>query len=216
MTKQIEDLNLTENEDDLDEFRVPEVPKKSRMELLKERATAMGITFSPNIGEDTLAKKIQSVIDSQGVTEDDLPEEGEEVQTPVKPTRELSPGERAAKARKAAMKLIRIVVHPMDPLRSQLEGEIITGGNGVIGTISKYVPFNAEQGYYVPEILYKILRDRKYLAHFTTTDSKGREINRHRLAPAFNVVVLPDLSEKELKRLAMDQRARQGRADYED
>lgn len=206
----IDNLNLTENELDQDEFRVPEVPKKSRIEMLKERATTMGIRFSPNIGEDTLAKKIQDVLDGQGVNDevaDELLQDLEEEAVPVKKS--------ASEHRRDAMKLIRIVVHPMDPLRSQLEGEIVTAGNGVIGTVSKYVPFNAEQGYYVPEIIYKVLRDRKFLSHYTTTDSKGREINRHRLAPAFNVQVLPDLTEKELKRLAADQRARDGRVDYE-
>jgi len=206
MTKITDNTNLTDNHDDLDDFKVPEVPKKSRLEILKERATQLGITYSPNIGEDTLAKKIEDKINGQNAGE-----ALEQLQT--KP---LSTAELAAAKRRDAMKLVRVVVSPMDPLRAQLEGEIVTGGNSLIGTISKYVPFNVEAGYHIPEILYKILRDRKYMAHYTVTDSKGREINKHRLAPAYTIQVLPDLTEQELKDLARDQRARSGSADYED
>lgn len=212
MTKQTSDLNLTENTDDLDDFRVPEVPKRPRIEMLKERATQLGITYSPNIGEETLSRKIQAHLEGQNA-EEKIQEKEQEVE---QPSTNLTVDQKRALKRKEAMKLVRVVVHPMDPLRSQLEGEIITGGNSVVGTVSKYVPFNNENGYYIPQILFNILKDRKYLAHYTVTDSKGNEINRHRLAPAFNIVTLPDLSEKELARLAADQRARSGRADYED
>lgn len=208
MSKLDQNTNLTENTDDLDDFKVPEVPKKSKLEMLKERATQLGITYSPNIGEETLARKIQDKLEGENIQE--ALAEREEKNKPI------SKAQAAALKRRDAMKLVRVVVSPMDPLRQQLEGEIVTGGNSLIGTISKYVPFNNENGFHIPEILYKILRDRKYMSHYTVTDSKGREINRHRLAPAYSIVVLPPLTDAELKAIARDQRARQGSTDYED
>lgn len=206
-------LEQNQNTDDLDDFQVQEVPKKSRKEMLKEKATQLGITFSPNIGEDALAKKIEAKLEGQNA---------EEALESIEATKELNSGKELTKAqygalkRKEALKLIRVIVSPMDPLRAQLEGEIITAGNSVIGTVAKFIPFNAERGYHIPEILYKVLRDAKYMSHYTVKDSKGRDVNRQREAPAYNIQILPDLTEKELKRLAIDQRAREGRADYEE
>lgn len=220
------DSNSTPINEDLEEFKVQDVPQKDRLTSLKEKAKLMGIKFSPNIGEAKLLKMIEDHENSGKPTatstspdatdEEDSADADTQGQPDAAPVRQLSRDEIRANKRRDALKLVRVLVVPMDPLRAQQEGEMITAGNSLIGSISKYVPYNAEAGYHIPQILLNVMRERTYTHHYTVKDSKGNEINRQKQMPAYNIAVLPDLTEQELAALARDQRARAGRSDYEE
>lgn len=220
------DSNSTPINEDLDEFKVQDVPQKDRLTSLKEKAKLMGIKFSPNIGEAKLLKMIedhenadkpqaQDNTPAQDLSDDDSDADNEKQDAPA-PVRQLTRDEIRANKRREALKLVRVMVVPMDPLRAQQEGEMVTSGNSLIGSISKYVPYNAEAGYHIPQILLNVMRERTYTHHYTVKDSKGNEINRQKQMPAYNIAVLPDLTEQELAALARDQRARAGRSDHEE
>ena len=208
--------NTQVNDSDLDdEFNVQDVPQKDRLTTLKERATQMGISFSPNIGEETLAKRIEEFLAGNGnnenaeqasTTEPEPESTTEQASTTnaapaPAPERKLTPAEEKAairaKARKEALKLVRVIVTPMDPLRTQLDGQIFTAGNSVVGSIAKYVDFNNPAGYMVPQIILNAIRALEYVHHYTVKDARGRDVNRHRMVKAFTITELPPLTREE-------------------
>lgn len=200
----------------MNEFEVPEVPRKDRLTMLKDKARLMGIPFSPNIGEDKLAEKIKEVEEG---SKPKLTKEEEDTglynDEPTAPVR-MSKNELRAHKRKEALKLVRVLIVPMDPLRVQLEGEMITGGNSLVGSIAKYVHFNTENGYHIPQIILEILKERKYVHHYTVKNSKDQDVNRHKLMPAYNITILDPLTQSQIDRLGADQRGRANSADYQE
>ena len=84
------------------------------------------------------------------------------------------------------------------------QGEIFTVSNDVIGTIRKYIAFNTEDGYHVPKIILDMLKEKKYTAIIQTKGSGGTKTTTREL-PAFNIVELEPLTQKELDALAAKQ-----------
>ena len=94
----------------------------------------------------------------------------------------------------------------MNPAKQAWEGEVFTVGNDAIGTVRKYVPFNADNGYHVPHIIYEQLLERQCPILVPVTDPvTGFKTSRIKLVREFNVVVLPQLTESELAELARQQ-----------
>ena len=190
--------NLTdpqiEQEDDIED-----VPMRPRIDMLKDKAKRMGISFSPNIGEETLALRIQEAMNkSQG-----LLDEGDETAQPSEEAaKELTQRERRILARKNAQKLIRVNVMPNDPMRAQMLGELIFTGNAEIGTIGKFVPFGTPKGFHIPEMIYHILKSRTFTAYRVTKDAMGNEHTKAFQRAAFNIEVMKPLTERQIKKIA--------------
>ena len=56
-----------------------------------------------------------------------------------------------------ALRLVRVIVSPNDPLMSSYPGLIFTVGSSAVNNgrmIKKYVPFNNEEGFHVPQIIH--------------------------------------------------------------
>lgn len=187
--------NTNTTSDDVDGFTPP-----TRLEQLKAKAKQIGLVHGANIGEETLSKKIEEFM-SSGTNP--LVENAPDAPSSVKSDAELR-----AEARKKANKLHRVNVIPMGPLAQQLEGEIYAAGNSYIGTIKKFIPYNTENGFHVPEIILDVIRERKYIHHYTVKDAQGNEVNKHKMLPAFNIVTLEPLTDAQLKELGKQQRAR--------
>jgi len=177
----------------------------SELDLLKERATLMGITFHPTIG----LEKLKAKVDAKLTGTPDPTEEAPAV--PVAPVAApLTEYERNQGLRDASSRLIRVVVSCMNPAKQVWEGEFITVSNRAIGTLRKYVPFNLDAGYHIPFAIYEQLLERQCQVFYTQQDSRtGLRTRKGRLIKEFNVVVLPDLTEAELKELALQQAANQ-------
>ena len=165
------------------------------LRLLKERADQMDITYHPSIGLAALTAKIAAAMNAPaGATE------------PVAPVVEESIAERNMRYRMEANRLIRVVVNNMNPATQLREGDVFTVANGVIGTIRKFIPFNLEAGYHIPFALYQQLLERKCQVFYTIKDPRtGAKMRKGKLINEFNVVVLPPLTEEELKELATQQ-----------
>ena len=174
----------------------------SELELLKERATQMGISFHPSIGVDKLRAKVDAAI--KGVpdpTANEEPAQEEPAPAPV-----LTEYQKTQMQRMEALKLVRVVVSCMNPAKQAWEGEVFTVGNDAIGTVRKYVPFNVDNGYHVPHIIYEQLLERQCPILVPVTDPvTGFKTSRIKLVREFNVVVLPQLTESELAELARQQ-----------
>jgi len=157
---------------------------KEDLDKLKKRADMLGITYSPNIKFDTLKARIEEKLSAT---------------TPVEIKAEIEP---KMIARDNAMKLTGVQLICKDPSKKDWQGEIISSGNAVIGTVKKYVLFN--EPYHVPEIILSVLKERQY-QRFYKKRVNGQEITKAKLVPEFDIVYLDPLTDKELKDLAQRQ-----------
>jgi hypothetical protein len=171
---------------------------KDELTLLKERATLIGIQYHPSIGLDKLREKV-----SAALKDPDGSEVVEVVQQSVAAVE--SEAQANARYRKEASVLIRVRLTCMNPAKQSWEGEIFTVSNSVIGTMKKYIPFHAEEGWHIPQALLNIIQERQYQAPYMERGAKGQEIRRVKLVKEFSIEVLPNLTASELKDLANQQ-----------
>jgi hypothetical protein len=168
----------------------------TEIDSLKDRATIMGITFHPNIGVDKLRAKIEAKMSG----EDTAPDSSsiDEVETIVV-------ADNPATLRKnEALRLVRIRVACMNPVKANMKGEIVSVGNSELGFVKKFVPFNAEQGYHVPNIILQELQNKKFVSHFTVKVG-NKTVNRHKLVPEYGIEILAPLTADELDALKQRQ-----------
>ena len=96
----------------------------------------------------------------------------------------------------------------MNPAKKDLPGEIITVGNELVGTVRKYVPYGemSEDGWHVPNIIYKHLKSKRFLNIRVRKDPKtGRDRIEQGMALENSIEVLPPLTQKQLDDLARAQ-----------
>lgn len=207
--------DLTKNNplaDEADDLKMP-----TEIELLKERATAMGISFSNNIGVDSLKAKIKEKTDSindtpaaSATTTEAAAVQPNPLAHPVANTVPAGPMSLRAYLLSEATKLVRLRITNMDPKKADLPGEILTVANEYIGTIRKFVPYGeqTDNGFHVPHCLYDMLRNRVFLQIKTIKRPNGRTETKTQWVREFALEVLPELTEAELAQLATTQAAR--------
>ncbi len=108
---------------------------------------------------------------------------------------------------KKATSLVRVVVICRDPMKAAWEGEIFNVSNDVIGEQKKYVPFNIEEGYHIPRIIYNAMKDKKCTV-FVNKRINGEQVKVGKQINAYGIEILPPLTKDELSDLAADQSAR--------
>jgi len=183
--------------DDMDAVEVTD-----ELSLLKQRADVLGIQYHPSIGIESLKKKVDAKLKPDLEDEPNV-ERGTDKSSPGKKysTQELIALQRT-KLRNEALKLVRIRVTCMNPDKKAWQGELFDIGNAVLGSVKKFVPFNVDAGYHVPNIIYEHIKQRKYQKHFEVKTSNGRKITKSSLVPEFAVEILDPLTKTELKELA--------------
>lgn len=105
------------------------------------------------------------------------------------------------------LKLVRVNVTCLDPMKKEYLGEIFTVGNDVIGSVRKYIPFNTTDGWHVPKIILDQLKEKECQIFNTIKDDRGNNIRTGKTIKAYVIQELPPLSEEELKELAKVQQA---------
>lgn len=158
---------------------------------LKQRADLLGISYHPSIGADKLREKVNSALVK------DEPATGA-------PAAVESQEQYRKRCIDEATKLVRIRLTCMNPLKKEWDGEVLTVGNSIVGTLKKYIPFNAEEGWHVPHMMYEELRDRQCQVFFTKSGN-GNKTREGKLIKEFAIEVLPQLTGDELKDLAQRQ-----------
>ena len=209
-----------ENEDFSDEIASEE--PMDELALLKERATLMGIRFSPNIGIDTLKARIEEKKASPQTSESSesssyAREEYASIEAAqqaaagayVEPKTQPSAHQQRMARRDKALKLVRVRVANMNPLNSNLKGDIFSAGNAELGMIKKFVPFNAEQGWHVPQIILDVIRNKKFMTHYEVKVG-NKKIKRNKLVPEYSIEILPPLTLEELEALKQRQLMAEG------
>jgi len=167
---------------------------QDELSVLKARADQMGISYSKNIGAEKLRVRIEDALNDTELV----------VEAPKKEAKETA-GQRRNRLRKEAGALVRVRVTCMNPNKREWQGEIFTVANAVVGTFRNYVPFNIEDGWHIPEIVFQQVKARKCQVFKTVNGPRGEKIRKGTLIPEFSVDVLPPLTEKELADLAKRQ-----------
>lgn len=208
---------------------------KTELDVLKDRARLMGITFSNNIGIDSLRARIEEKLAAEGASEDraseDEAEDEDVIDSDEEPVNALEATAAIADAKDTVphggnrpkkklnlrqklirenMRLIRCRITNLDPKKKDLPGEVLTVANSFIGTVRKFVPFGeaTEDGYHIPYVLYKMMKKRRFLHIRTVRDRHtGTSTVKTSYEREFAIEVLPPLTEEELQRLAMAQTA---------
>ena len=153
---------------------------------LKTQAQIMGIEYRDDITEKALRKRLMDTLAAA--------QEGD-VLTNAELT-ELS---------QESNKLIRCIITPTASHMKDLQGQLFSVGNSVLGYISKYILFNAE--YHVPKIILDHIKQVE-TQYFVNKKVNGQIVKESKMAKAFSVQELPNLTKTELAELAKAQAAR--------
>ena len=172
------------------------IETQDELTALKARADMLGISYHPSIGVEKLKTKIAAAL---------APEEEPVLEEPKEIQQGETEAQRRARLKREASALVRIRLTCMNPAKREWNGEIITAGNSLVGTFKKYIPFNAEEGWHVPKIIYNQLVNRECQVFYTVKDERGRAIRKGKLIKEFAIEVLPQLTAQELTELARRQ-----------
>lgn len=173
-----------------------DLPIPDEITSLKKRADLMGISYHPSIGVEKLREKIAAAL-NPSTSE---PETDTEVTT-----KKETDGQRRLRKQREANELVRIRVTCMNPAKKEWAGEIFTVGNATVGTFKKYIPFNADEGWHVPRIIYNQLVTRQCQVFVNKKDGRGNTSRVGKLIKEFAIEVLPKLTPEELHELAQRQ-----------
>jgi hypothetical protein len=185
-------------------------------EEIKQELKEYGVKFHHKTGSSKLAELLHTARENPEAMVQDIP-----VATDDRPYEgglpDASEAAKAAAAKaltttgeKKALKLVRIVVTPNDPLMSSYPGLIFTvGASGLNGgkMIKKYVPFNNEEGWHVPQIILNQIEHAEMQKFKTVTTPNGEKVLEPYITKKFNVRILNPLNKEELERLAASQAA---------
>ena len=195
MTDQIEESTVPSDVE-------PEATLPSQLEKLKARAKTLGIKHHPSIGEEKLRAKINARMD-------DKPEPIDSsvyvAAAPVGLPKPETRAQRTQRQRKEASRLIRVRISCMNPNKKEWEGEIFTVSNSVVGTFKKYVPFNTEEGWHVPQMILNMIQERKCQVFFTVKGQRGNKVRQGKLIKEFSGDILEPLNQKQREDLAKPQ-----------
>lgn len=192
------------------------------LEALKEKAKLLGIQHHPSIGAEALAKKIKehqeaaanaaqasaptgavltgtvTAVNSPVATANTNAGDGQTDGTPSAETQ----AQLISRIKADAEKLIRIRLTCMNPAKKEWQGEIFTVSNRAVGTLKKFVPFNADEGWHVPKMIVDVIKARECQVFVTTKSKNGVSVRKGRLIREFAVEVLDQLTPEELADLA--------------
>lgn len=180
------------------DFPEQDEPQLDELTLLKQRAQTLGIKFHPSIGLESLRSKVSAALTGEDA------EEAAEEPVPEAPAAE-SRIQMRNRLRKEASALVRVRVTCMNPNKKEWKGEIFTASNSIVGTFRKYVQFNAEEGWHVPQIILNMIKARQFQTFYTIKNERGVAVRKGKLVPEFAVEILPPLTEKELLELSRRQ-----------
>ena len=200
----------------------PAMGSLTELEMLKQRAKMMNITFSNNIGVDALKQKIEDRLNGAPEQLDDEQEASIEtielnalemgMQVNLENAQQAEVEKRPETLRERLirenMPLLRCRITNLDPKKKDLPGEVVTFANEYLGTVRVFVPFGepTEDGWHIPKCIYNLLNERKFLNIRTIRDPKTRTEKVSTVwAKEFALEILEPLTVDELRQLAQAQ-----------
>lgn len=184
---------MSNDNEDLEVMITPEAELAS----LKTRADLLGVKFHPSISVEKLREKVNAAL----VTVAPVPDEP--VVVAAVPEETLV--QRRFRKKREANTLVRIRVTCMNPAKKDWAGEIFTSGNSLVGSFTKFVPFNADEGWHVPNIIVEQIKERQCQIFVPVKDARGNTTRKGKMIKEFAIEVMPDLTPDELAELARRQ-----------
>lgn len=184
---------MSNDNEDLEVMITPEAELAS----LKTRADLLGVKFHPSISVEKLREKLNAAL----VTVAPVPDEP--VVVAAVPEETLV--QRRFRKKREANTLVRIRVTCMNPAKKDWAGEIFTSGNSLVGAFTKFVPFNADEGWHVPNIIVEQIKERQCQIFVPVKDARGNTTRKGKMIKEFAIEVMPDLTPEELAELARRQ-----------
>ena len=174
------------------------------IEDVKAELTGRGIKMHHKTNAIKLRKTLQDDVDKN-----DAKVPVEVKSSPVKPAKVKKKPEMTLEEK--CLHLKRIIVTPNDPELSGHAGLVFTVlvssvNNGK--AIKKYVPFNNEEGWHVPNVICNQIANAEMQKFKSVKAPNGDTVLQPYQAKKYNVQVLPDLTQKEIDKLAASQAAR--------
>ena len=178
------------------------------IEDVKAELTGRGIKVHHKNSEKKLRDTLQADVDKNDTK---VPVEAKS--SPVEPAKAKKKPEKkvAMTLEEKCMHLKRIIVTPNDPEMSGHAGQIFTVVVSAVNNgkaIKKYVPFNNEEGWHVPNVLVNQIANAEMQKFKSVKAHNGETILQPYNAKKYNVQVLPDLTQKEIDKLAAAQASR--------
>lgn len=162
---------------------------------LKARADLMNIEYHPSIGVAKLRQKIEEHLNA---------EPAKPAVATAKPGQETE-GQRRQRLMDEAGKQVRVIVSCKNPAKKEWPGQLFSAGNSLVGTFTKFVPFDNEEGWHIPHIIFQQIKAAEYQSFYTEKSKNGVSIRRGKLVKEFAVEVLDALTPEELHELAQRQ-----------
>lgn len=179
----------------------------TELELLKQRADQMGITYHPSIGLDALREKVAAKLNG---TEEKQQNITVNIQSEFKPSAEalrFAEDQRINYIRKNALRLVRVQISCMNPNKKEWESEIFSVQNDILQA-KRTVPFNTP--WHVEQCILDMIEDRTCTAFRNRKDQYGRTHTDPYQIKEYAVTILPPLTEDELEDLRQQQAMRGG------
>ena len=175
-------------------------PSEDELTVLKNRADTLGLKYHPNIGVDVLRERVTKAL-AESKPSEEQPEASPALLKKIAMRRK----------KKDAEALVRVQVTCMDPKKKEWDGEIVTVGNSLVGSLKRYVPYNTE--WHIPRMMLDNLKEAKCQVFFSVKGAQGNSSRRGKLINAYAIQELPQLTEEELKELAQRQAMANGTAE---
>lgn len=177
-------------------------PDAEEIESLHKKLDLMGIKYHHKAGAEKLRALVASTIEEAVVpVKQEVPDYMPEDSIGLVETK----GAKAVRLRREASALVRVIVSCMNPEKREWEGETFSVGNSVVGQYKKYVPFNNEAGYHVPQIILNHLLEKECQIWVNKKNAQGEKVKVGRLIKELNVQVLSPLTLEELRSLGQEQ-----------
>lgn len=162
--------------------------QKSELDLLKEQADIMGIEYANNVNAKTLKKRIAEKLNAHNEQDDN---------------------DERFELERENLKLVHVIITPMDSTKRELSHVTFAVGNSVLGTIKRVVPMG--KATLIENILYKHIKEQEFQYMYPVPDPANprNTITESKLVKAYAIQDLPLPTEQEIKELAKAQVARQ-------
>jgi hypothetical protein len=98
----------------------------------------------------------------------------------------------------------------MNPAKKEWPGEFASVGSARLGTWKKFIPFNTQEPYHIPKIIFDMLSEKKCTIWHTEKDGRGSSVRKGRLVNEYALEVLDPLTPDELSELARRQSLQAG------
>ena len=184
----------------------------SELDTLKNRAKMMGLKFHPSIGLKSLKQRIDEKLSSVPDNPDNVASQTEVATGDAEDKKKrswLTHDEYMAETRKRTRitlnRLVRCRITCLNPNKTEWEGEIFSVGSAKVGTFKKFVPFNTDDGFHVPLIIYQAIVAREYTSFYNVKGPRGNTIRKGKLVKEYNVEVMAPLTPEELQELKQRQ-----------